>query len=54
VAVMQNGRLVEEGSVRDILRNPQDPYTQTLLASMLEGKEPMSLLVSAGQKEPVA
>ena len=40
VAVMQNGRLVEEGSVRDILRNPQEPYTQTLLASMLEGKEP--------------
>jgi len=54
VAVMQNGRLVEEGSVRDILRNPQEPYTQTLLASMLEGKEPMSMLVSAGQKESVA
>ncbi|MGY3318666.1 dipeptide/oligopeptide/nickel ABC transporter permease/ATP-binding protein [Arthrobacter sp. TE12232] len=54
VAVMQNGRLVEEGSVRDILRNPQEPYTQTLLASMLEGKEPMSTLVSTLQKEPVA
>ncbi len=54
VAVMQNGRLVEEGPVREILRNPQDPYTQTLLASMLEGKEPMSMLVSTLQKEPVA
>ena len=54
VAVMQNGRLVEEGSVRDILRNPQEPYTQTLLASMLEGKEPMSMLVSTPHKEPVA
>lgn len=54
VAVMQNGRLVEEGSVRDILRNPKEPYTQTLLASMLEGKEPMSMLVSPRQKEPVA
>ena len=54
VAVMQNGRLVEEGPVRDILRNPQEPYTQTLLASMLEGKEPMSMLVSLRQKEPVA
>lgn len=54
VAVMQNGRLVEEGSVRDILRSPQEPYTQTLLASMLEGKEPLSMLVSTGQKEPVA
>ncbi|MFF2032112.1 dipeptide/oligopeptide/nickel ABC transporter permease/ATP-binding protein [Arthrobacter sp. NPDC058192] len=53
VAVMQNGRLVEEGPVRDILRNPQEPYTQTLLASMLEGKEPMSMLVSR-PKEPVA
>ena len=54
VAVMQNGRLVEEGSVRDILRKPREPYTQTLLASMLEGKEPMSMLVSTRQKESVA
>jgi ABC-type dipeptide/oligopeptide/nickel transport system ATPase component/ABC-type dipeptide/oligopeptide/nickel transport system permease subunit len=54
VAVMQNGRLVEEGPVRDILRDPQEPYTQTLLASMLEGKPPMSMLISPRQKEPVA
>ncbi|MCP1412186.1 dipeptide/oligopeptide/nickel ABC transporter permease/ATP-binding protein [Paenarthrobacter sp. A20] len=58
VAVMQNGRLVEEGTVRDILRNPKEPYTQTLLGSMLEGKTPMTMLVSqpgsAAQKEPVA
>ncbi|RKR19750.1 dipeptide/oligopeptide/nickel ABC transporter permease/ATP-binding protein [Arthrobacter oryzae] len=54
VAVMQDGRLVEEGPVREILRNPREPYTQTLLASMLEGKEPMSMLVSTLQKEPVA
>jgi ABC-type dipeptide/oligopeptide/nickel transport system ATPase component/ABC-type dipeptide/oligopeptide/nickel transport system permease subunit len=53
VAVMQNGRLVEEGSVRDILRNPKEQYTRTLLASMLEGKTPMSMLVSS-QKEPIA
>jgi len=48
VAVMQNGRLVEDGRVRDILRNPQDPYTQKLLGSMLENKEPMTMLVSTG------
>ncbi|MGA7206410.1 MAG: dipeptide/oligopeptide/nickel ABC transporter permease/ATP-binding protein [Specibacter sp.] len=48
VAVMQNGRMVEEGDVRDILRNPKDPYTQKLLGSMLEGKKPMTMLVSAG------
>jgi ABC-type dipeptide/oligopeptide/nickel transport system ATPase component/ABC-type dipeptide/oligopeptide/nickel transport system permease subunit len=69
VAVMQNGRLVEEGTVRDILRNPKEQYTQTLLGSMLEGKEPMTMLVSppegpvshtdsgsgrVAEKEPVA
>ena len=47
VVVMQNGRLVEEGPVRGILRNPQEPYTRTLLGSMLEGKEPMTKLVSS-------
>jgi ABC-type dipeptide/oligopeptide/nickel transport system ATPase component len=45
---MQNGRLVEEGPVREILREPKERYTRTLLASMLEGKEPMTMLVSAG------
>ncbi|WP_314325540.1 dipeptide/oligopeptide/nickel ABC transporter permease/ATP-binding protein [Paenarthrobacter ilicis] len=58
VAVMQNGRLVEEGPVREILHNPKEQYTQTLLGSMLEGKTPMTMLVStpgsAAQKEPVA
>ncbi|WP_045729936.1 dipeptide/oligopeptide/nickel ABC transporter permease/ATP-binding protein [Pseudarthrobacter chlorophenolicus] len=69
VAVMQNGRLVEEGTVREILRNPKEKYTQTLLGSMLEGKEPMTMLVSppegpvahgetahhaTAEKEPVA
>ncbi|MDR7084235.1 ABC-type dipeptide/oligopeptide/nickel transport system ATPase component/ABC-type dipeptide/oligopeptide/nickel transport system permease subunit [Arthrobacter ginsengisoli] len=47
VVVMQNGRLVEEGPVRGILRNPQETYTRTLLGSMLEGKEPMTMLVSS-------
>ncbi|WP_455836670.1 dipeptide/oligopeptide/nickel ABC transporter permease/ATP-binding protein [Pseudarthrobacter siccitolerans] len=46
VVVMQNGRLVEEGTVREILRNPKEQYTQTLLGSMLEGKTPMTMLVS--------
>lgn len=69
VAVMQNGRLVEEGTVREILRNPKEQYTRTLLGSMLEGKTPMTMLVSppegpvahesagrdsAVEKEPVA
>ena len=47
VVVMQNGRLVEEGPVRTILQSPSDPYTQSLLGSMLEGKEPMTMLLPA-------
>ncbi|MDQ0614504.1 ABC-type dipeptide/oligopeptide/nickel transport system ATPase component/ABC-type dipeptide/oligopeptide/nickel transport system permease subunit [Microbacterium sp. W4I4] len=47
VVVMQNGRLVESGDVREVLRNPKDPYTIKLLSSMLEGKEPMKMLVTA-------
>jgi peptide/nickel transport system ATP-binding protein len=34
VAVMQSGRLVEYGPVRQILRQPVDPYTQRLLAAV--------------------
>lgn len=49
VVVMQNGRLVEEGDVREILRNPKEKYTQVLLSSMLEGKTPMTMLVSTVQ-----
>ena len=38
VAVMYTGRIVEEGSVRAIFREPQHPYTQALLASIPSGK----------------
>ena len=51
VLVMQKGRLVEGGDVRDILRTPQHPYTQMLLSSMLEGKEPMTPLLASTTTE---
>ncbi|HEY1909350.1 MAG TPA: ABC transporter ATP-binding protein [Vicinamibacterales bacterium] len=38
VAVMYAGRIVETGPVRDILRNPQHPYTRGLLASIPGGR----------------
>ncbi|MEY3908770.1 MAG: hypothetical protein RLZZ90_677 [Actinomycetota bacterium] len=44
VVVMQNGKVVESGDVRDILRAPKENYTQVLLSSMLEGKTPMTML----------
>jgi len=34
VGVMQNGKIVEQGSASQILTNPQHPYTQALLASV--------------------
>jgi ABC-type dipeptide/oligopeptide/nickel transport system ATPase component/ABC-type dipeptide/oligopeptide/nickel transport system permease subunit len=49
VIVMQSGRVVESGDVRQILGNPQHPYTQMLLGAMLEGKEPMTMLTDAGR-----
>jgi ABC-type dipeptide/oligopeptide/nickel transport system ATPase component len=47
---MQHGRVVESGSVREILRKPEHPYTQELLGSMLEGKKPMTMLSPKGGK----
>jgi peptide/nickel transport system ATP-binding protein len=38
VAVMYAGRIVETGPVRDVLRNPQHPYTRGLLASIPGGR----------------
>ena len=34
IAVMHRGRLVEQGTADQILRNPQDPYTQRLIAAV--------------------
>jgi len=34
ILVMQRGQCVEQGTTRDILENPQHPYTQSLLAAV--------------------
>jgi len=38
VAVMYAGRIIEQGPVRDILRNARHPYTQGMLASTVHGQ----------------
>ncbi|WP_415854667.1 ATP-binding cassette domain-containing protein [Sinomonas sp. G460-2] len=35
VAVMHRGRFVEEGPARDVLNDPQQPYTQALMAAAM-------------------
>lgn len=49
VIVMQTGNIVEGGKVRELLKNPTQPYTQELLGSMLVDKTPLTFLTS--QKE---
>lgn len=51
VVVMQYGRVVESGTVREVLRNPQEEYTQILLSSMLEGKTPMTMLTNSNGRD---
>ena len=37
IAVMYAGRIVESGTLRDVVKHPSHPYTQGLLASTLHG-----------------
>jgi phosphonate C-P lyase system protein PhnK len=50
VAVMYRGKIVEEGAVRQILRNPQHSYTKGLLASIPGG--PFDSAASAWRTAP--
>jgi peptide/nickel transport system ATP-binding protein len=38
VAVMYAGRIVEQGSAREVLLNPRHPYTMGMLSSTLQGR----------------
>jgi peptide/nickel transport system ATP-binding protein len=38
IAVMYAGRIIEQGSARDVLLNPRHPYTQGMLGSTLQGR----------------
>ncbi len=51
VTVMQQGRFVETGPVRSILRTPQHPYTRSLLGAILDGGPARGeLVVSEGSR----
>jgi len=48
VAVMYAGRIVEQGTVRQIIRDPKHPYTRGLLASMPSGERGSRLTAIEG------
>ncbi len=52
VAVMYAGRIVEQGPVRDVLRNPHHPYTSGLMQSVPQNVPPRSQLYSVPGTPP--
>jgi peptide/nickel transport system ATP-binding protein len=54
VAVMKDGRIVEEGATDEVLRNPQHPYTRTLLAASPADKPRHQLLLGEQAAPPRA
>ena len=52
VAVMYAGKIVEQGSVRDIFNQPSHPYTEALLASVPKLEEDVDRLYSIEGQPP--
>ena len=52
VAVMYAGKIVEQGSVRDIFNDPSHPYTEALLASVPKLEEDVDRLYSIEGQPP--
>lgn len=53
VAIMQNGKIIEEGSVYEIFANPMQPLTREFINSVLEFKLPAKLWEKLGPSSKV-
>jgi oligopeptide/dipeptide ABC transporter ATP-binding protein len=53
VAVMYAGRIVENGTVRDLFNEPSHPYTQALIASVPKLEERVERLYSIEGQPPL-
>ncbi|HSM83813.1 MAG TPA: ABC transporter ATP-binding protein [Nodosilinea sp.] len=53
VAVMYEGRVVEEGAAATVLQTPQDAYTRSLVESALQLQQAEGLLYSGTATEPI-
>ncbi len=52
VAVMEKGRVIEEGPIFDIFANPQQATTKNFIRSVIQDQLPSSLLEKVRQKHP--
>ena len=50
--VLQHGAVVEQGNVKDVLKNPQNPYTRILLDAITPEPEPKRGSQSGGSGLP--
>jgi ABC-type dipeptide/oligopeptide/nickel transport system ATPase component len=48
---MKQGEIVEAAGVEEILESPREPYTQTLLGSMLDAEGPVRVYRGASAEE---